>query len=182
MVGQAGGHASGPAMSSLPPPPSPPPAVPPPSVPSPGVYYGPPPTFGNYTSWGSRVASALLNGLVSLAFTLPGFVVIITGAAASSSALAIVGMLLMMAGIVVYWVQYCRKLGSTGQAWGQKAMGYKVVDKTTRQPIGAGKAFGRLLLQHFVDGSVLIGYLWPLWDADSQTWSDKIMNTVAVRV
>ena len=146
------------------------------------MYYGPPPTLGNYTSWGSRVASALINGLVSLAFALPGFVVIITGAASSSPELAIVGVPLMVAGIVVYWIQYCRKLGSTGQAWGQKALGYKVVDKTTRLPIGAGKALGRLLLQHFVDGSILIGYLWPLWDADSQTWSDKIMNTVAVRV
>lgn len=41
-------------------------------------------------------------------------------------------------------------------------------------------AFLRDLL-HTVDGFFYVGYLWPLWDAERQTFADKIVQTVAVR-
>jgi len=36
-------------------------------------------------------------------------------------------------------------------------------------------------LVHILDSlACYIGWLWPLWDAKSQTFADKIMNTVVV--
>ena len=29
-------------------------------------------------------------------------------------------------------------------------------------------------------GLLCVGYLWPLWDAERQTFADKLMHTVAV--
>ncbi len=34
---------------------------------------------------------------------------------------------------------------------------------------------------HVVDGLFYVGYLWPLWDAERQTFADKIIQTVVVR-
>jgi uncharacterized RDD family membrane protein YckC len=99
-----------------------------------------------------------------------------------SGALLGLAVLMYLAGIVIYYVIYCRKLGRTGQTWGRKAMGYKVVDKQTGQPIGAGKAFGRQLVKVVDALPCYLGYLWPLWDKEHQTFSDKLMGTYAIKV
>lgn len=133
----------------------------------------------NYASWGNRVVAKLVDTLVMVGCMVPGFILSAIG---GDSALAGVGILVALAGLVAGYVLYSRKVGATGQAWGHKMMGYKIVDKNTRQPIGAGKAFGRLLLQGIVDGACYIGYLWPLWDKEKQTFADKILDTIAVKV
>ena len=57
-----------------------------------------------------------------------------------------------------------------------------MVDKYTGQPIGVGKALGRYLFAAFISGQVCdLGYLWMLWDADKQTWHDKVVNSIVVR-
>ena len=69
----------------------------------------------------------------------------------------------------------------TGQAWGRKALGIRLVGQATGQPIGAGAAFVRDLA-HVVDSIICgIGYLFPLWDAQRQTLADKVCKTVVVR-
>ncbi len=140
----------------------------------------------NYAGWGSRVVATIIDGLVAIPFVLPGYILSFAGAAGSdgqggSGALTGIGTLLILAGVVGFLVMYCRKLGSTGQTWGRKAMGYKIVDKDTHQPIGAGKAFGRYVAR-IIDGiPCYLGYLWPLWDKNKQTFSDKLLNTIAVK-
>ncbi|BCJ45836.1 hypothetical protein Aiant_64930 [Actinoplanes ianthinogenes] len=93
----------------------------------------------------------------------------------------------------MYWVIYFLGLaawgynrwylaGTTGQSWGKKALGIKLVDGASGQTIGAGKAFLRDLA-HIADGFICgIGYLFPLWDEKRQTLSDKICSTVVVRL
>jgi len=34
----------------------------------------------------------------------------------------------------------------------------------------------------FLSGIFLLGYLWMLWDAQQQTWHDKLANTTVVPV
>jgi uncharacterized RDD family membrane protein YckC len=71
--------------------------------------------------------------------------------------------------------------GKTGQSWGKKVVGIRLVSEQTGQPIGAGMAFLRDLA-HFVDGIICyIGFLFPLWDAKKQTLADKIVKTLVVR-
>ena len=72
--------------------------------------------------------------------------------------------------------------GSTGQTPGDAALGMRVVDVDSGAVIGYGRAFGRALVS-IVSGLVVgIGYLWMLWDPRKQTWHDKAVGSVPVRV
>ncbi|HEY8854832.1 MAG TPA: RDD family protein [Candidatus Dormibacteraeota bacterium] len=79
---------------------------------------------------------------------------------------------------LVYFVGLWTYMGGT---IGQRILGMRVVDATTGQPIGLGKAVIRwlgLLLSFFV---CFIGVIWVAFDARKQGWMDKIAGTVVVR-
>src|SRR6266540_2579370 len=69
--------------------------------------------------------------------------------------------------------------GRTGQSWGKKALNLRLVRMADGQPLGGLMCFVRDIV-HVLDGICLIGYLFPLWDARRQTFSDKIMNSVVL--
>ena len=72
--------------------------------------------------------------------------------------------------------------GRTGQTPGDAALGIRVVDIETGEVIGYGRAFGRALVS-IVSGLVIaIGYLWMIWDVRKQTWHDKAVSSLPVRV
>lgn len=94
---------------------------------------------------------------------------------------AVIGLAGVAATVVVY-VMYFRREGRTGDTWGRKAMGIRLLDIRTGSPIGGGRSFGRFLLASYVSSAICyLGFLWMLWDDRNQTWHDKIMNTVVVR-
>jgi len=150
----------------------------------------------NYASWGARVGGYIVNSLASALFTLPAMIAFFAGpreyqectidnepalCKLPTSAGWAIFALLMAAGLITYYVLYCKAVGSTGQFWGHRAAGVRIVDATTGGSIGAGKAFGRLLL-HIVDAvPCYLGFLWPLWDSKRQTFADKIVGTVSIR-
>ena len=70
--------------------------------------------------------------------------------------------------------------GRTGQSWGKKRWGIRVIRQDNGQILTMGNNFLRQLC-HYLDGAVYIGYLWPLWDPMRQTFADKIMKTVVVK-
>ena len=92
------------------------------------------------------------------------------------------GIAIGVLGAIVIVVIYIRALGRTGQTWGRKIAGVKVVTVATGEPIGIGKAIGRQLLEGILGQVCLLNYLWMLWDKEKQTWHDKIMNTTVVKV
>jgi len=103
---------------------------------------------------------------------------------AGSGALAAVGVAVIVLGYALVfgltiWNRFVRA-GRTGQSWGKKVMGLRLVGQVTGQPIGGGLAFGRELC-HYLDGILYLGYLWPLWDERRQTFADKLCSTVVVR-
>jgi uncharacterized RDD family membrane protein YckC len=59
---------------------------------------------------------------------------------------------------------------------------FRLLNEKTEQPIGFGLSTLRQLIHalSFVLVPLSIGYLWPLWDAKRQTWTDKFMSTVCV--
>jgi uncharacterized RDD family membrane protein YckC len=70
--------------------------------------------------------------------------------------------------------------GSTGQSWGKRIVGLRLVRMADGQPIGGGLAFVRDVA-HAIDALVCyIGYLMPLWDDRRQTIADKLLNTVVL--
>jgi uncharacterized RDD family membrane protein YckC len=80
------------------------------------------------------------------------------------------------------WALYNAYLqGSTGQSTGKKMAGTRLVRAADGQLIGGGAGVGRAFV-HIVDGlPCYLGYLWPLWDAQKQTFADKIMGTLVIK-
>jgi uncharacterized RDD family membrane protein YckC len=149
--------------------PPPPPFTSPP--PPPPVGYG---TDGptNYASFGARLGAVLIDGLIGAAFMLPGRLLEAGGADA-------LGSLLSLAGFVAFYVLYCRMV-STGQSWGQKVTGVRIVGATTGQSISAGMVFVRQLAKIISSFACLLGFFWMLWDGRKQTWHDKLVSTVVI--
>ena len=191
-----------------PPPPPPPPSsggAPPPygAAPPPGYQaYSPSPVDGHERAgfWqrlGGYLLDGLLYGLLIVAFAIPGGYLIgsafnncvsvgdkIVCPAGEPNGVQIgLGGLLIAVGFIVVIVLYVRSLGTTGQTWGRKIAGVKVVGETTGEPIGIGKALGRQLFASFISSQIFsLGYLWMLWDEKNQTWHDKIVGSVVIKV
>jgi uncharacterized RDD family membrane protein YckC len=172
-----------PPYGAPPPPPgygTPPPAygAPPPAYGAPPPGYGaapygaPPPGYSGgpeLASWGARVQSALVDWF--LPFVVAGVAYqVSTG----------LGVLLYLAALA--WVFYNRYLeGTTGQSVGKKMAGTRLVRAQDGQLVGAGLAIGRAFV-HVVDGlPCYLGYLWPLWDKQKQTFADKILGTLVIK-
>lgn len=177
-------------------------------MPTYGYLSAPPPGYtvgGERAGFGARLGSFLLDGilygLLSAVFVVPGVVILLSAfdgcvtyeigdevselicppgkPDAGSIALAIA---LFVVGAIVTTVVYVRALGRTGQTWGRKIVGIKVVRKDTGAPLGVGKAFGRTAFAWIISSNICyLGYLWMLWDGEKQTWHDKIVGAVVVR-
>ena len=72
--------------------------------------------------------------------------------------------------------------GRTGQTPGDAALGIRVVDIESGEVIGYGRAFGRALVSIVSALVIAIGYLWMLWDPRKQTWHDKVVGSIPLRV
>lgn len=179
-------------MSTMPPPPPPPSSVPPGYQPY--AAGGNPST--NYASWGARLGGYILNYLSSLLFVLPAVIAFFAGPREyqeceidgqpelcelpTSQGWVIIA-ILGAVGLIAFFFVYSKAVGKTGQFWGHRAAGVRIVDANTGAPIGAGKAFGRYFA-HILDAlPCYLGFLWPLWDSKKQTFADKIVGTVVVR-
>jgi uncharacterized RDD family membrane protein YckC len=163
--------------------------------------YAAPPVGGERASFGVRLGGYLLDGLLygllMAVFIIPGTVLIVAsfddcvtiddevfcpdgspepGAIGGGIAVIVLGFL------IVAFI-YLRALGKTGQTWGRKIVGIKVIGETTGEPIGFGRALGRQLFASFISGQIFyLGYLWMLWDDKKQTWHDKVVGSIVVRV
>ncbi len=86
-------------------------------------------------------------------------------------------------GVVVQASYFTYLVGSPrGQTFGMSAMGIRVISLQDGQPIGFGRAFVRWIGMIISAIVLYIGYLWMLWDPESQTWQDKFAGSVVVPV
>ena len=158
-------------MSNVPPPPPPPPpgGMPPPPMMG-GMPMGGGVPMGGLAQWPQRALGYLIDAVA------PFFVAIIFFAIARP-----LGAILYLAAFG--WVLYNAYLGgSTGQSFGKKLVGLKLVSEQTGQPIGGGMGIARWFC-HIVDSIICyVGWFFPLWDAKRQTIADKIMKTVVITV
>jgi uncharacterized RDD family membrane protein YckC len=81
------------------------------------------------------------------------------------------------------WAIYNAYLGGqTGQSFGKKQAGTRLISEETGQVIGGGMGIGRYFL-HILDAiPCYVGFLFPLWDPKRQTFADKILKTVVIVV
>jgi uncharacterized RDD family membrane protein YckC len=138
--------------------------------------YGAPSPFGQpggpqLATWPLRVQSALVD-YVGPAILADLVQIFVNRALGTLLALAAFG-----------WALYNAYLqGTTGQSYGKKYAGTRLLREQDGQVIGGGLSIGRYFL-HILDGiSCLIGYLWPLWDSKRQTFADKIVKSVVIKV
>jgi uncharacterized RDD family membrane protein YckC len=153
--------------------PQPEPSLPPPDVGVLGATHVP----GPLADFGARAISffidcvapvIVLNLLLSLGA--------VTGGTAWGLAPAVVGYL----GLLVFGVWNSGYLqGTTGRSLGRRVARTKLVTIETGQPVGFGRAVARQICHGLEFG---IGYLWPLWDGKRQTFADKIVGAVVIRV
>ena len=160
--------------------------------------YGGPGAGGERAGFGARLGAALLDGLITGAFSLPGYLVLVAGPkelgecpdsistnpfdvcevpTSGTWTMAIALFVLGFAAGLVYWA----KLDGNSATVGKRAVGIRVVDAATGQSIGTGRGVGRFFAKYLSGFLCGLGYLWMLWDDNRQTWHDKIVNTVVVR-
>lgn len=182
-------------MSTMPPPPPPPPA-------SPEHFAHARVRVGFGARLGGYLLDGLIYGLLAGVFVGIGIGLIVAGAKdcidkidiesdttvtctnsdLNNPGLVFAGIVVIALGMMFVLFLYARSLGKSGQTMGRKIMGIRVVDQFTEQPIGFGRALGRTVFANIISGSFFyLGYLWMLWDADRQTWHDKVVGSVVVR-
>jgi len=166
----------------------------PPQPPQPPPSYDLRAQYGqaSYAHWGYRVLSYLIDSFVVGIPAFVGYVILGAATAASQAGnngtvtappagAVIIAIVLYLASLAFgIWNLFIRQ-GRTGQSLGKQAVGTRLVSQRTGQPIGGLMTFLRYLC-HIVDSlPCYIGYLWPLWDPQRQTFADKIVGTVVVR-
>jgi uncharacterized RDD family membrane protein YckC len=159
-----------------------------------------------YATFGARLGGYLIDGLLSALFAIPGIVILMTGPTELSTcnvdangdfsfdgdyksicegptggtiaAAVLVGAVLVL-GFALY---QAKRQGERGTTIGKQAVGIKVIDANTGANIGFGRSVGRQLFAGFISGNVcLLGFLWAIWDKRSQTWHDKVVNSVVIK-
>jgi uncharacterized RDD family membrane protein YckC len=159
-----------------------------------------------YAGVGARLGALLIDGLIVMLLFVPLVIALAAGPTKITScsidsdgnvtigeeingicevptggtiAAAVLLGLVALAAAVLY---YTLMVGGTGQTIGNKATGTRVVDATSGQPIGNGRALGRYLFAAFISGNLCaLGYLWAIWDGRKQTWHDKVVSSVVVK-
>lgn len=131
-----------------------------------------------YASWGRRVGAYLLDSLVLF---VPLVLLIGIFVAADIWAAVVIAYL---ATIVLPFVYFTvMHGGESGQTYGKRWLGIRVVSDETGNSIGRGRAFGRYAITvvfSFLFIPLLLDYLWPLWDTKNQALHDKVVGSVVV--
>jgi len=71
-------------------------------------------------------------------------------------------------------------VGRTGQSWGQRLVGLKVVN-VDGEPIGFWSALGRNLFAIFISLPLDLLVTLAIWDPQKQAWHDKVFRTFVIR-
>lgn len=177
------------------PPPPPAPALPPVAAIAPRQVTPPPRWMTDnghvYATYEQRVGAHLLDVLITFV-VLIGFIIV--GAVGAGAALWVIGpdspwlAGLMGLGMLVLWLVAMGgqawnigwRQGQTGQSLGKQYVGIEVVREQDGTYLGGGLGLVRALVAAVASGTLLIGYLWPLWDDRNQTWHDLAMGTLVI--
>jgi uncharacterized RDD family membrane protein YckC len=152
--------------------------------------------FGGYAGWFTRVGAYVIDYILNLVAGFPAIIAEIMVISSRTTTLqpdgtervefhrtATSGLLLLIGSLMslgfYIWNVYIRQ-GRTGATYGKSVLAIRLVNSDS-QPIGPGWAFLRSVL-HILDAlPCCIGYLWPIWDSQKQTFADKIMSTYVIQ-
>lgn len=80
----------------------------------------------------------------------------------------------------VFGFGYKWLLDSNGGTIGKMAVGIRVVDDVTLQPIGYSRGLGRTLMSIVSSIPFALGFLWAAWDRRGKTWHDHVAGSIVV--
>ncbi|WP_175548767.1 RDD family protein [Mangrovactinospora gilvigrisea] len=153
---------------------------------------GPSSPFGAYAGWGARLGAYIIDSLI--VGVIPGVLYIIGASKLVSAVLKntkdgtqinvgsaitfmVIGIVVLLALLLLLgWRE-----GVTGRSPGKAALHIRVVNLYDGGPSGGGLGMGRWLCRYTFNGILLLGFLWPLWDEQKQSWADKICNTIVLK-
>jgi uncharacterized RDD family membrane protein YckC len=140
----------------------------------------PPAHHGFLATYGQRVGGYLIDVGIPA-----GLLAIVLIAALATRDIVVIGVVYPVAALVglafLLWNSGYRQ-GRSGQSLGKWALGTRLVSVHSGEPVGTARAFVRQIA-HLLDGLPLgIGFLWPLWDEQRQTFADKACSTLVVQV
>lgn len=147
-----------------------------------GFGYAPP---GRLADWPVRVGASILDTILTLIPSVAGVVAAVAidsnrdqlGPAGGTA--MIVGFLLAL--VVWVWNRIVKQ-SRTGQSFGKRVTGLRVVDATTGNLIGVGRMIARELCAQIFNQLCFLNVLWPLWDAKHQTLHDKVAQDLVIRL
>ena len=143
--------------------------------PLPPAQYG----FPLLATYGQRVGGFLID------VGIPGglLAVVLIAALATRDDL-VIGVVYSAAAVVgpAFLIWNCGyRQGRSGQSLGKSALGMRLVGADSGEPVGVARAVARQVA-HLLDGLPLgLGYLWPVWDEQRQTFADKVCGTLVVQ-
>ena len=142
-----------------------------------------------YAGWGLRLGALLLDVLI---LVIPIVIVgVVLGAViggdgtAGEDEGAAAGLIITVLSVVLPYLYYGATMGrqgdKNGQSIGKQVVGIRVV-REDGNPVG----FLWAMLRELVKGvlgtfTLLINYLWPLWDKKNQAQHDKVKSDLVVR-
>lgn len=128
----------------------------------------------HYAKWFIRVVGNIIDTLIPVPFF------ILAELWVGSPGRGTLYFLLIAAGFALSAYNRWYRGGVTGQSWGRRVVGVRLVGEQTGRPVGTIKAAVRDIA-HLLDSLPLyLGYLFPLWSAKRQTIADKVVRTVVV--
>lgn len=124
--------------------------------------------------WVQRVGSGVIDQAVIAAPSWVPYATMAEGDARTDALQAGSAGTLVLAILVGLWE------GRTGRSPGKALFGLQLVDRRDGGLLGPARGIGRRWL-HLLDLlSCYLGFLWPLWDEQRQTFADKAVNAVVL--
>lgn len=137
---------------------------------------------------GSRLVSAIVDGIVifiptmivASVFSMGGLMA--STAAEDGGAMAIVGGLIANLLAFVISVGYYVYTWAIGTSVGMKVLGLRMVRADSGDAPGFGRAVVRYIVAILSSIPLGLGYFWAIWDGQKQTWHDKAAGTIVIKV
>jgi uncharacterized RDD family membrane protein YckC len=158
--------------------------------PPPGAYVPPPyqpgPAPGvRYSSRLGRLIAYMIDGflmsiIIGIGYMIGG-VLLAMGAGGDSGALALLGTVFLLLGVLLGLAYKPWFWSRGGQTPGYRIMRLRVVRQNDGGPVSGMQAVGRLL-GYVVSSILYLGFIWILFDERRQGWHDKLAGTVVIEV
>jgi uncharacterized RDD family membrane protein YckC len=136
-----------------------------------------------------RLGAVLLDGLVPSLLLIPaaivGWIVSLSLPSMPSDTLQIVAIfvVLLTSVALMSYSALVLALWASGRTPGKWMLGIQVIKRDTGRPAGFWRMALRQIVGQWVSAILCyIGFLWALFDANRQTWHDKIAKTLVIRI